>query len=137
MVTVRTGGDDPAKVAMLGLTFDDVLLKPAASSIVPSQADTRSQLTRDISLNIPILSSAMDTVTEARLAIASSLHTNTPYAIRGVSRGMFSVARLYGRAKYNGASYTYIPETDELVRDDVVKAVQRAERKRKPSTEAT
>ena len=52
-----------------GLTFDDVLLQPAASEIVPSEADTRTQLTRDIALNIPILSSAMDTVTEADMAI--------------------------------------------------------------------
>ena len=47
----------------LGLTFDDVLLQPAASDILPSQADTRTRLTKNISLNIPILSSAMDTVT--------------------------------------------------------------------------
>lgn len=53
----------------LGLTFDDVLLKPAESDVLPSQADTRTRLTREISLNIPILSSAMDTVTEARMAI--------------------------------------------------------------------
>ena len=53
----------------LGLTFDDVLLQPAASDILPSQADTRTRLTKNISLNIPILSSAMDTVTEARMAI--------------------------------------------------------------------
>jgi IMP dehydrogenase len=53
----------------LGLTFDDVLLKPAESDVLPSQADTRTRLTREISLNIPILSSAMDTVTEANMAI--------------------------------------------------------------------
>lgn len=53
----------------LGLTFDDVLLRPAASEIVPSQANTGTQLTRSIHLNIPVLSSAMDTVTEARMAI--------------------------------------------------------------------
>jgi len=52
------------------LTFDDVLLKPRASSIVPSDTDTRTRLTRLISLDIPLLSAAMDTVTEARLAIA-------------------------------------------------------------------
>lgn len=52
------------------LTFDDVLLEPAASSIMPSQADTSTQLTRGLSLAIPLLSSAMDTVTEGRLAIA-------------------------------------------------------------------
>jgi IMP dehydrogenase len=53
----------------LGLTFDDVLLKPAASSVLPSQTDTRTQVTREIGINIPILSSAMDTVTEADMAI--------------------------------------------------------------------
>ncbi len=53
----------------LGLTFDDVLLQPGASDILPSQADTRTRLTKSISLNIPVLSSAMDTVTEARMAI--------------------------------------------------------------------
>jgi IMP dehydrogenase len=54
----------------LGLTFDDVLLQPLQSSVLPSQADTRTRLTREIPLNIPILSSAMDTVTEADMAIA-------------------------------------------------------------------
>jgi IMP dehydrogenase len=53
----------------LGLTFDDVLLRPAESDVLPSQADTRTRVTRDIALNIPILSSAMDTVTEADMAI--------------------------------------------------------------------
>ena len=52
------------------LTFDDVLLLPAASTVLPSQADTRTRLTKSISLGIPIVSAAMDTVTEARLAIA-------------------------------------------------------------------
>ncbi|HAV07982.1 MAG TPA: IMP dehydrogenase, partial [Rhodobacteraceae bacterium] len=52
------------------LTFDDVLLVPAASSVLPSSADTRTHVTRSIVLNIPLLSSAMDTVTEARMAIA-------------------------------------------------------------------
>ena len=52
------------------LTFDDVLLRPAHSEVVPSQVDVRSRLTNSISLNMPIISSAMDTVTEARLAIA-------------------------------------------------------------------
>jgi IMP dehydrogenase len=53
-----------------GLTFDDVLLEPARSEVLPSEVDTRTCLTRQIGLNIPIVSSAMDTVTESHLAIA-------------------------------------------------------------------
>lgn len=67
---IRTGGDDPDKIAMMGLTFDDVLLIPAESNVVPSDVDTSTQLTREISLRTPVLSSAMDTVTESRMAIA-------------------------------------------------------------------
>jgi len=54
----------------IALTFDDVLIRPGASNVMPGDADVSSRLTRSISVNIPILSSAMDTVTEARLAIA-------------------------------------------------------------------
>ncbi|MFZ9394799.1 MAG: IMP dehydrogenase [Erythrobacter sp.] len=54
----------------LGLTFDDVLLRPAESDVLPSMANTATRLTREIALNIPILSAAMDTVTEADMAIA-------------------------------------------------------------------
>ena len=54
----------------LGLTFDDVLLQPAESDVVPSAVDTSTRLTREISLSMPLVSSAMDTVTEARMAIA-------------------------------------------------------------------
>ena len=53
-----------------GLTFDDVLLIPARSEVLPDEVDTNTRLTRGIRLNIPICSAAMDTVTEARLAIA-------------------------------------------------------------------
>ena len=52
------------------LTFDDVLLKPAASAVLPNQTDVRTRLTRTIELGIPLMSSAMDTVTEAPMAIA-------------------------------------------------------------------
>jgi IMP dehydrogenase len=82
----------------LGLTFDDVLLRPAESDIVPSMADTRTRVTRGISLNIPVLSAAMDTVTEADMAIVMAqlggigvLHRNLDVeeqaaAVRAVKR---------------------------------------------------
>src|SRR5437016_8996472 len=68
-----------------GLTFDDLILQPALSDVLPAEADTRTCLTRKIALNIPILSAAMDTVTESHLAIALSqqggigiVHRNMP-----------------------------------------------------------
>jgi IMP dehydrogenase len=82
----------------LGLTFDDVLLVPAESEVLPSEADTTTRLTRDIALSIPILSSAMDTVTEADMAIVMAqlggigvLHRNLSIeqqvaAVRAVKR---------------------------------------------------
>jgi IMP dehydrogenase len=82
----------------LGLTFDDVLLRPAESDIVPSMANTGTRLTREIALNIPVISSAMDTVTEADMAIVMAqlggigvLHRNLTIeqqcaAVRAVKR---------------------------------------------------
>lgn len=68
-----------------GLTFDDVLLKPARSGVVPAETDTRTQFTRNVPLNIPMTSSAMDTVTESHLAIELArqggigiIHKNMP-----------------------------------------------------------
>ena len=58
------------RITQKALTFDDVLLLPAHSSVLPRDVSLRTQLTRNISLNIPLLSAAMDTVTESRLAIA-------------------------------------------------------------------
>ena len=60
----------PAPFAPLGLTFDDVLLQPNESDVIPNEVDTTTQVSRRISLRVPLLSSAMDTVTEARMAIA-------------------------------------------------------------------
>ncbi len=61
---------DSMKILAEGITFDDVLLLPSKSDFVPSQADTSTKLTRDVDINIPIVSAAMDTVTESALAIA-------------------------------------------------------------------
>jgi len=60
----------PAPFATLGLTFDDVLLQPNQSDVIPSAADTATHVSKRIRLNIPLISSAMDTVTEGRMAIA-------------------------------------------------------------------
>jgi len=68
-----------------GLTFDDVLLLPGKSSVLPAQADTRTCLTRTISLNIPIVSAAMDTVTDSRLAIAISRQGGIGFIHRNMS----------------------------------------------------
>src|SRR5271156_5335757 len=62
--------DQADKFAPVGLTFDDVLLLPAHSEIMPSEADTTTRITRRLRLRIPLVSASMDTVTEARMAVA-------------------------------------------------------------------
>lgn len=70
MATRNSPTDSTSRLFGTGLTFDDVLLMPAYSDVLPKEVEIKTQLTKDISLNLPILSSAMDTVTEASLAIA-------------------------------------------------------------------
>ncbi|WP_372614157.1 IMP dehydrogenase [Aquicoccus sp.] len=88
------------------LTFDDVLLVPGASSVLPSTADTRTHVTKSIALNIPLLSSAMDTVTESRMAIAMAqaggmgvIHKNL--SVEEQSREVRRVKRFESGIVYN------------------------------------
>src|SRR4051812_9615041 len=82
-----SGTELPEKFAREGLTFDDVLLVPAESAVLPNDVSTATRLTRTIALEVPVVSAAMDTVTEARMAIAAAreggigiVHRNLPIA---------------------------------------------------------
>jgi IMP dehydrogenase len=75
----------PDSFAPLGLTFDDVLLQPAASDVVPSEVDTSSRVSRRIMVRVPLLSSAMDTVTEARMAVAMARQGGVGILHRNIS----------------------------------------------------
>ncbi|WP_308915079.1 IMP dehydrogenase [Jannaschia sp. LMIT008] len=93
------------------LTFDDVLLVPAESAVLPGTADTRTRVTRSIALNIPLLSSAMDTVTESRMAIAMAqaggmgvVHRNLD--VDGQAREVRRVKRFESGVVYNPVTLT-------------------------------
>jgi IMP dehydrogenase len=84
-ISKRSGGVGGSKIVMDGITFDDVLLIPQASNVMPATASTSTRLTKDITLNIPMVSAPMDTVTESDLAIALAqeggigiIHKNLP-----------------------------------------------------------
>src|SRR6202012_1057170 len=76
---------ETSKFSPVGLTFDDVLLLPAHSELMPSEADTSSRITRKYRLRVPLVSSAMDTVTEARMAIAMARHGGVGVLHRNLS----------------------------------------------------
>ena len=77
--------DQPDPFGFVGLTYDDVMLLPAHTDVIPSEAETASRLTRRIRVNAPLLSSAMDTVTEARMAIAMARHGGVGVLHRNLS----------------------------------------------------
>src|SRR3954467_5355410 len=77
----------PEKFAKEGLTFDDVLLVPAESAVLPNEVSTATRLTRTIALELPLVSAAMDTVTEARMAISLARHGGIGILHRNLSIG--------------------------------------------------
>jgi IMP dehydrogenase len=91
------------------LTFDDVLLVPAASSVMPAEADTSTYATKSIRMNIPLLSSAMDTVTEARMAIAMAQAGGIGVIHRNLT--LEQQANEVGRVKRFESGVVYAPIT--------------------------
>ena len=91
-----------------GLTFDDVLLVPNKSAILPTEVDTRTRVTRHITLNIPIVSAAMDTVTESRLAIALAQQGGIGIVHRSMSiaQQALEVDKVKRRGRWSGRSQT-------------------------------
>ena len=93
----------PPKFAMLGLTFDDVLLLPAESDVAPGGADTSTRLSRRVRLNVPLVSSPMDTVTESptsarSLATISSTRRECPCAVSTISTSTPASTSVIARA---------------------------------------
>ena len=79
-------------------------------------------------------------LTQAEVDAIQTLHRDAPYVIRGISDSQFSPARYYGGMNFQGVSYTYMPNTDEMIRDDVLKfvsknrrAAEKAAKKEKPA----
>ena len=119
------------RIIQKALTFDDVLLLPAYSNFLPKEADLSTQLTRDIRLNIPLLSAAMDTVTEARLAIAMGqeggvgiIHKNmSPEAQAGQVRAVKKFESGVIKEPYTVTPNTTIQEVLDLTRDRHISGV--------------
>jgi IMP dehydrogenase len=111
----------PGKFDKMGLTFDDVMIIPAASEILPRDVDTTSNLTNTIKINIPLMSAGMDTVTESRMAIAIAreggigvIHKNMP-----IERQALEVDRVK-RSEHGVISDPIYLAPDNLVREALV-----------------
>src|SRR5919199_602231 len=103
------------KFSREGLTFDDVLLVPAESHVLPNDVATTTRLTREIRIEIPIVSAAMDTVTEARLAIALAREGRAPAGVGAVATGG-SRPRPRGRGGGGGGAAPAPPQDREAAR---------------------
>lgn len=79
----------------------------------------------------------MSFLTDDEVQAIQTLPRETPYLIRDVSMGYFSIARYYGAANYNGQRYTYYDETDELIRDDVLAFVLKLRKKKRQPRKET
>lgn len=106
-----TGSGVPKKFQALGLTFDDVLLQPEESDVIPSEVDTQARVSRRITLNVPFLSAAMDTVTEQRMAIAMAREGGMGVLHRNLS--IEDQARMVDQVKRSEAGMVDEPITIE------------------------
>ncbi|GHA40797.1 inosine-5'-monophosphate dehydrogenase [Amylibacter ulvae] len=107
------------------LTFDDVLLVPGASTVLPSDADVRTQVTKTINMNIPILSSAMDTVTEAKMAIAMAQAGGIGVIHRNLSEKQQSDAVRRVKRFVSGTVYNPITLTPDQTLADAKKLAEK------------
>src|SRR3989338_4997111 len=112
------------RIIQKALTFDDVLLVPAYSNVLPRDVTLRTQLTRNISLNIPLLSAAMDTVTESRLAIALAQEGG----IGIMHKNMSAQAQATQVAKVKRFESGVVKDPITITPDMTVRDVRRAER---------
>ena len=112
-MTDRPQGQDD-KFAPIGLTFDDVLLLPAHSSVLPTEADTSARITRRHLLRIPLVSASMDTVTEARMAIAMARQGGVGVLHRNLSIDADTGQRRAVRASHHDGDFEVFPGRPDL-----------------------
>ena len=105
--------DDP--FGLLGLTYDDVMLLPGHTDVIPSEADTSTRLTRNIRIASPLISSAMDTVTESRMAIAMARQGGLGVLHRNLS--IEDQASQVDQVKRSESGHDHPPGDDDARRD--------------------